>query len=475
MKLITAFPGILLLATLQLVPTTLAGEKAVLQPGQVAEALASAPPGTEIFLANGVYSNVTLRLMATGLVQKPITLRAETPNQVIFTGRSAFAISAEHIVLRDFVFDGCKVANKSILLLENAWGCRITACAFTNSIGRKNDQVIRVSSKSIDNRVDHCWFVGNAARAVQIHVETNWQTAGYPIGTRIDHNCFQDVPTEKHGQGAANGRETIQAGQGGSAECRPRTIVEYNIFLRCNGENECISNKTSENVYRYNLFKDQVGCMSLRGAGTCLVEGNRFENTPGIHVQGKGHTIINNVVIRSGGTRKPGNQSVAGSIVLGYGMPLRPDSPYPQHYKPAENCLVANNTIVDPPLYGLMVGGGKNQNWRTKGVRNVAPSKNRIVNNLVVGQTGELMMVDAAPENVVERNLILAGPQAKVSFYGENPLKAAPLFMNAESGDYRLAPGSPGLKAGIAIPEVPNSANIGAAAKPVQYGPEAAD
>lgn len=98
------------------------------------------------------------------------------------------------------------------------------------------------------------------------------------------------------------------------------------------------------------------------------------------------------------------------------------------------------------------------------------PSKNRILNNLIVGQTGELMVCDEAPDNVVDHNLIFAAGQATVAFYGQNPLKAAPVFRDAAAGDYRLAPGSQGLKAGLAIPEVPRSANLGAAAEPARYG-----
>lgn len=430
-------------------------------------------PGDEIVIADGRHANWVMTVTANGTAASPIVIRSATPGKAVFTGKSKLVIKgAEHVVVRDLAFDACKVTNKSIILLEGAKNCRVTECRFLNSHGKKNDQVVRVTAKGPDNRVDHCTFIGNEARGVQIHLDAETvKTDGYPIGTRIDHNLFQDVPTEKHGGGAANGRETIQVGHGGTADCLPKTIVEYNIFLRCNGENECISNKTSGNTYRFNSFKDQGGCMSLRGASGCVVEGNRFENTPGIHVQGSGHKVVNNLIIRCGGDRKPGKQGVAGNIVLGYGMERRPDSEFPQHYHAAEECLVANNTIVDPPMYGLVIGGGKGQDWKAKGLRNVPPSHNRIVNNLIVGQTGELMIQDDAPDNVVDHNLICAAGQATVPAYGTNPIKTSPQFRNAAAGDYRLAAGSPGLKAGLALPEVPNSADIGATAEPVGCGP----
>jgi poly(beta-D-mannuronate) lyase len=435
------------------------------------KAMAQARPGDQIVMADGLYGNRAMRFDARGTAESPIVVRPATPGGVVFTGRVRLAVSGENLVLRDFAFRGGKVSDKSIVLVENATNCRITACRFTGSLGKKNDQVIRVTGRSLDNRIDDCTFVSNEARAVQLHVDESWPTNGYPVGTRIDHNLFQDVPSVKHGESAANGRETIQLGQGIGGDCELKTVVEYNIFLRCNGENECISSKTAANTYRYNSFKDQGGCLSLRGSAKCVVEGNRFENTPGIHVQGRGHTIVHNVLIRSGGTRKPGRQSVAGSIALGYGMAWNPDSPYPQHYKPAQDCLVANNTIVDPPLYGLVLGGGRDQDWHTKGVRNVPPSGNRVVNNLMVSQTGELLIEDAAPDNIVDHNLVFAGGPATVPFYGDHPIKAAPRFVDAAAGDYRLAPGSPGLGAGLELDAVPHSTNVGAAAEPVAYGP----
>lgn len=432
-------------------------------------------PGDEIVVADGKHADWAVTIPFKGAAEKPVVIRPAKPGAVTFTGKTKIVLEgAEHVVFQDFVLDGCKVAEKSLILFENAGHCRVTGCRILNAIGKKNDQVIRFAHKSADNRIDNCSFVGNAARGVQIQVlAEDWQTAGYPTGNRIDHNLFQDIPdVKKPGQeGAGNGRETIQVGQGGAAEAETRTLVEHNIFLRCNGENESISNKTAANTYRFNFFKDQVGCLSLRGSSNCLVEGNRMEHAPGIHVQGKGQTVINNVLIRSGGDRKPGRQGIVGAITLSYGMEVQPP-PYPQHYKAVENALVANNTIVDSPIFGLFLGSGKRQNWGKRGMRSVAPSKNRIVNNIIVGNTGELLMQDEAPDNVLDRNLVFATGAATVATYGQNPVKADPLFVDAAKGDYRLSPRSPAMKAGLVIKEIANSANIGATAEPAQYGPE---
>jgi hypothetical protein len=183
--------------------------------------------------------------------------------------------------------------------------------------------------------------------------------------------------------------------------------------------------------------------MSLRGAARRVVEGSRFENTPGIRVQGRDPVVVHNVnpsQRRRADTGKPGRR---GQHLARLRDELSPDNAFPQHDKAAEGCLVANNTIVDPPLYGLVIGGGKGQDWKEKGIRDVPPSRNRIVSNIIVGKSGELLVIDGAPDNVVDTNLVFASG-------------------DAGSGDYRLAPDSPTLKS-----------ELGATAALRVYGPDA--
>lgn len=147
-----------------------------------------------------------------------------------------------------------------------------------------------------------------------------------------------------------------------------------------------------------------------------------------VPAKGREHVVVHNVILNSGGARKPGNQSV---------------------------------------------GGGKGQDWKEKGVRDVPPSRNRVVNNIIVGRMGELLVVDGAPDNVVDANLVCASGAAQVPTWGERAVKGDPKFRDAAAGDYRLSSDSPALKAGLALPGVADSAAIGAAAAPRVYGPDA--
>ena len=86
------------------------------------------------------------------------------------------------------------------------------------------------------------------------------------------------------------------------------TLVESNLFDRCDGEIEIISSKSCENIYRFNTFLDCAGMLTLRHGNRCRVEGNFFlghhkKGSGGIRIIGEDHIIINNYIegIEKGG------------------------------------------------------------------------------------------------------------------------------------------------------------------------------
>ncbi len=281
----------------------------------------------------------------------------------------------------------------SCVALSGARGCRFTACRFEDTSGKA--PVVSIADCARDNRVDHCAFLRPAARSVQVIVRSEEP----PAGNRIDHNLFQDVPPI-----GGNGRETIQVGQSqpkwGLTE--PRTVVEHNTFLRCDGEAEVISNKSSHNTYRRNLFRECEGELVMRGGSHCILEGNRFERcSGGIRISGTHHRVVDNVIVGNRGT----------GIRFLYGMTRELGG----HYQAPTGCLVTNNTIVDAGKAGIHIGSGGGRDWGEKGVADVAPYGNRFVNNIVVGSEGALLVSEDCPDNVVEHNLYYAICKAAVS------------------------------------------------------------
>ena len=62
----------------------------------------------------------------------------------------------------------------------------------------------------------------------------------------VHHNYFHDFTNA-----GGNGAETIRFGLSGLSFSNGQGLVEFNLFVRCNGENELISNKSGGNTYRY--------------------------------------------------------------------------------------------------------------------------------------------------------------------------------------------------------------------------------
>jgi len=106
----------------------------------------------------------------------------------------------------------------------------------------------------------------------------------------IHHNYFHDFTNA-----GVNGAETIRFGLSGLSMSTGNGMIEYNLFIRCNGENELISNKSSGNTYRYNTLIDSPGAqLTLRHGNDCQAYGNYFRNTDGLRVYGDRHQIFSN-------------------------------------------------------------------------------------------------------------------------------------------------------------------------------------
>jgi poly(beta-D-mannuronate) lyase len=390
-------------------------------------AIDQAKPGDEIIITNGLYSDWDITVPCIGTENAPITIRPESPQGVTLTDESTFKVSGSYIIIRDFRFEDCRLLD-SCILLDDALEVRVTQCVFEGAFGRA--PVIGVKSQSVGCRIDHCQFIKPEARSIQISVRGEKS----PMRTRIDHNLFQDVPPIPSG----NGRETIQIGQSQPSWgwFSPMTVVENNTFLRCDGEIEIISNKSSRNTYRNNLFKDCKGELVMRGASHCTIEGNRFENcTGGVRLSGTHHRVENNLIINS--------QKIG--IQLRYGMTKELGG----HYQAVGNCLIKNNTIVNSGTVGLFVGTSKNRDAGEKGISTIAPYNNQIVNNIVVNNQGDVVKVDQSPNNMIVGNWFYATDKASVSELDGNTMGNPQL-----TPDHSVPADSPASGAGSSIIDI---------------------
>lgn len=322
----------------------------------LAQALKAARPGDVLVLAEGEWPDVVIRCKAEGTADAPITLRAAVTGKTVLTGKSALRLGGRHVIVEGLWFrdpdpavgDTMEFRLDSKHLAEH---CRITQCAVTLSPGQQARDAKESRWLGLyggHNRVDHCYLAGKVTKGATAVV---WLGDGQAARHRIDHNHFG--PRERLGQ---NGGETIRVGDSKTSMTEAACVIEDNLFERCNGEAECISNKSCGNVYRRNVFLEVSGTLTLRHGNGCLVEGNVFlgngaSGTGGIRIIGEDHLVRGNRL-----------QGLAGDdarcgLTLMQGVP---DSA-PHEYFQVRRARIEDNVLVDcrhPILIGLRDGRG---------------------------------------------------------------------------------------------------------------------
>lgn len=319
----------------------------------IARITAALRPGDNLILADGTWKDQIIVFRGQGTGQKPITLRAATPGKVVFSGKSSLTVEGEHLVVSGLSFkEGA--GNNTITIKGNH--CRLTETSVTGG-----DYKHFVRLWGTENRVDHCYLANKTSEAPTLQVEVEEK----PNHHRIDHNHFGPRPPL-----GKNGGETIRIGYSHQSMRNSGTIVEHNLFDRCDGEIEIISNKSCENIYRYNTFLDCAGTMTLRHGNRCTVDGNFFighhkQGSGSIRIIGEEHTITNNYI---DGVDRGGFWITAGV----------PDSPLNGYFQ-ARKVLIAFNTVVDSqgPYLDLDAGIGTSN-------RSLRPEEITIANNLFV-------------------------------------------------------------------------------------------
>ena len=321
-----------------------------------------AKPGDVIVLGRGTWTDAELQVSAEGTDAAPITVRAETPGQIVLTGKSSVEIVGSYVVLSGVALRGGGGATDGIAIKGSH--CRLTECSVVDGTYKFFVHVF-----GAENRLDHCYLAGKTSESPTLQIEAE----GKPNHHRIDHNFFG--PREPLGR---NGGETIRVGYSGQSMHDSQTTVETNLFERCDGELEIISNKSCGNAYLGNTFRDCAGMLTLRHGNGCRVEGNFFlgdrkQGSGGIRVIGEDHVIVNNYI---GGVMQ-------GAFWVTSGIP---DSPLNGYFR-ARHCLIAFNTVVDSRGPCIEVAAGLGSSGRT-----LLPEGITVANNLfVLPADGELV------------------------------------------------------------------------------------
>jgi poly(beta-D-mannuronate) lyase len=256
-------------------------------------------PGDVFVLEAGEWRDADLEFVGHGTEALPITLRAAQPGAVKLTGASRLRLAGEYLVVEGLWFSDVTPPRSEIIATRQdskhlAAHCVLRDCAITQNKPKSADKEEKwVSLYGTHHLVERNHFVGKTSKGALLVVWLD-PSATEPAAHRIVANYFGRRPRL-----GRNGGESIRVGDSETSLLSARCVVERNYFEHCDGEVECISNKSCDNLYRGNRFVECQGTLTLRHGHRCTVEGNLFEGhgvsgTGGIRIIGEDHRVIGN-------------------------------------------------------------------------------------------------------------------------------------------------------------------------------------
>ena len=397
---------------------------------EINSALVSVQPGDTLLMKSGTWTNAKIVFTANGTAANPVYLIAEYPGKVILNGTSTLRINGNYLVVKGLYFLNGYSSSGDVIEFRNGSShlsnyCRLTDCAIVDyNPSDMNTDYKWVSLYGSHNRVDHCYFKGKSHLGTTLVV---WLSA-QPNYYQIDSNYFAYRPYLN----GINGAETIRVGTSDWSMYDSYTTVEYNYFEECNGETEIISNKSCENIYRYNTFYECQGTLTLRHGNRCSVYGNYFfggnvSNTGGIRIIGESHKIYNNYLTGLTGS----GFRTAISIVDGI-----PNSPLNGYFQ-VKNAVVAFNTIVNNK-YSIEIGSGKSS------TQNMPPLNCVIADNIVQSNHSPIINYVDQPDSMTYEGNIMYGASLGIT----NPVGIKlidPMLHLADDSLWRPGSGSPAI------------------------------
>ncbi|MBV7529177.1 discoidin domain-containing protein [Chitinophaga sp. sic0106] len=376
-------------------------------------AINSAVAGDVIILANGVYTASTdISINKQGTASQPITIQAQTIGGVEINGTAGINIvsPAKYIIIKGFKF---KFNASQATMATGTSFCRWTRNLFETPGDGEN-----LLLNGNDHEVDYNTFQHKNAMGRFIAV----RGSGSQIAQRlhIHHNYFYDQQPQ-----TANGAETLQFGLSGLSLSSSNSIVEYNVFEGCEGENEMISIKASAVTLRYNTIRDCVSQFTLRHGNFCNVYGNYFLNTQGIRIFGDDHKVYSNHFENC----SPGINIGNGDGEVADGAALT------SHDRP-DRCVIAFNTLVNCATNYVQAGrsGGLGATYTT------------FVNNIIQGG-GAAASIAGPYTNATWGGNILYSTSGAGAVPSGTYTTGNPLLARDATGTFHIQSGSPAINA----------------------------
>ncbi|HEY6404397.1 MAG TPA: polysaccharide lyase 6 family protein [Blastocatellia bacterium] len=371
--------------------------------------------GDVIIMQNGVYATSgSITVNRQGTATAPIRIVAQTIGGVEITGAQGFNVTspAAHVEIEGFLFTHVSGRNQ---IRSGATHIRFTR-NFFECVG----EGAYLTIAGHDAQVDRNEFRNKSTLGNMIDV----RGSGSQIAQRvwIHHNYFHDFISP-----GGNGAETIRFGLSGLSLSNGFGLIEHNLFERCTGENELISNKSSSNTYRYNTIVDSPeGELTLRHGNDCLVYGNYFRNSAGMRIFGDRHQIFSNYF-----------ESTVGINIGNGDGEVADGAPLTSHDRP-DDCVITFNTLVSSTRNYFMTG-------RTNGLGAI---NTVFANNILQGGGAAASLNGVYTGGVWGGNIIWEAADAGAMPAGSYDV-VNPLLVPKAKGVYRPQPDSPAIDSAI--------------------------
>ncbi|WP_298541305.1 chondroitinase-B domain-containing protein [uncultured Aquimarina sp.] len=427
---------------------------------ELQNAITNASAGTTITLANGTWTDVLININKNGTQTNPITIKAETVGSVFFEGNSHVSMGGTYIIFEGVVFQNPSNLTDNGSTLEPVIEFRDSSnnecdnCTVTNikidsyngTTAQEEDTFKWILVYGQYNEISYSSFIGKHGIGSIINDNRNATSTEFaePDFTKIHHNYFADrTPINEVNED--NDQDAIRIGNSSTSLHPSNTEVYDNLFYNWSGEVEIISNKSGENKYYNNTFKNYQGTLTLRHGDNCEVYNNYFfadnrQFSGGIRVIGEGHKVYNNY-IEGVNSEKPtgGRTKTAGAINVSNG---RPNSALNGYYQVIDATIV-NNTFVNCD-YGFRIGTNVGSDLT------LAPENLIVANNIMVNTSENAVDEQTVPigTSVYEGNITQNGSWDLTNGTNNNQTVSSGLLVTG-TDFYRLATGSSAIDAAV--------------------------
>jgi hypothetical protein len=241
---------------------------------QLLSALNKAEPGDHIVLKDGRYSGFTVS--RSGQIDKPVVVRAANTLAAKVSGRITLNGNDVYVVGVDITMGNVVITG--------------TRGRISSSRLQSRGSAVHVDHSARSAIVDHNEIVSQAT-------PTNRGWFGILVSVSrpdLNHRIYRNY---LHGAPRITSGDDNSAIQLGTAKFRMRNggvLVEYNLIMDWHGDAETICVKTSGHTIRFNTGIDIQQFVNRAGIGNTW-SANWLENSKGIRIHDRNHTLLGNV------------------------------------------------------------------------------------------------------------------------------------------------------------------------------------